>query len=94
MIINFFNSETKEFYTTGFSKKIPANIQKVAIRKLDILDAAEKIDDLKAPPANRLEALKGDLKGFYSIRINDRYRIVFKFENRNVYDVYITDYHN
>jgi proteic killer suppression protein len=94
MIINFFNSETKEFYATGFSKKIPADIQKVAIRKLDMLDASEKIDDLKAPPTNRLEALKGDLKGFYSIRINDRYRIVFKFENRNVYDVYITDYHN
>ena len=59
-----------------------------------MLDAAEKIEDLRAPPANRLEALKGDLKGFYSIRINDRYRIVFKFKNRNAYDVYITDYHN
>ncbi len=94
MIINFFNSETKEFYATGFSKRIPANIQKAAIRKLDMLDAAEKIEDLKAPPANRLEALKGDLKGFYSIRVNDRYRIVFKFKNRNAYDVYITDYHN
>ncbi|MDA8053529.1 MAG: type II toxin-antitoxin system RelE/ParE family toxin [Deltaproteobacteria bacterium] len=94
MIINFFNSKTKEFYATGFSKRIPANIQKAAIRKLDMLDAAEKIEDLKAPPANRLEALKGDLKGFYSIRVNDRYRIVFKFKNRNAYDVYITDYHN
>ena len=94
MIINFFNSETKEFYATGFSKRIPANIQKAAIRKLDMLDAAEKIEDLKAPPANRLEALKGDLKGFYSIRVNDRDRIVFKFKNRNAYDVSITDYHN
>jgi proteic killer suppression protein len=94
MIIDFFNAETKEFYTTGFCKRIPANIHKAAIRKLDMLDAAEKIEDLRAPPANRLEALKGDLKGFYSIRINDRYRIVFKFKNRNAYDVYITDYHN
>ena len=94
MIINFFNSETKEFYATGFSKRIPANIRKTAIRKLDMLDAAEKIEDLKAPPANRLEVLKGDLKGFYSIRVNDRYRIVFKFKNSNAYDVYITDYHN
>ena len=94
MIINFFNSETKEFYAAGFSKRIPANIQKAAIRKLDMLDAAEKIEDLKAPPANRFEALKGNLKGFYSIRVNDRYRIVFKFKNRNAYDVYITDYHN
>ena len=94
MIINFLNSETEELYATGFSKRIPANIQKAAIRKLDMLDAAEKIDDLKASPANRLEALKGDLKGFYSIRINDRYRMVFKFRNRNAYDVYITDYHN
>jgi proteic killer suppression protein len=63
-----------------------------------MIDAAGTLDDLKAPPANRLEALKGDLKGFYSIRINDQYRIVFTFKNGNAHDVYrclyITDYHN
>ncbi|MCL4428645.1 MAG: type II toxin-antitoxin system RelE/ParE family toxin [Deltaproteobacteria bacterium] len=94
MIINFLNIETEESYLSGFSRRIPNNIQKVAIRKLDMIDAAEKLEDLKSPPANRLESLKGDLNGFYSIRINDRYRIVFKFKNGNAHDVYITDYHN
>ncbi len=94
MIINFSNIETEKLYLNGFSKMIPQHIQKIAVRKLDMLDAASTLNDLKAPPANRLEALKGDLKGFYSIRINDQYRIVFKFKNGNAHDVYITDYHN
>ncbi len=94
MIINFLNTETEKIYLHGFSKKIPQHIQKIAVRKLDMIDAAERLDDLKVPPANRLEVLRGDLKGFYSIRINDRYRIVFKFKNGNAHDVYVADYHN
>ena len=67
--------------------------QGVALRKLDYLNSAFELDDLKVPPANRLEKLSGDLKGFYSIRINKQYRVIFKFENNNAYEVKITDYH-
>jgi len=65
----------------------------VALRKLDYLNAAYVLDDLRVPPANRLEALERELKGKYSMRINKQYRIVFSFENGNAYDVVITDYH-
>ena len=58
-----------------------------------MLEASCELEDLKVPPSNYLESLKGDLKGYYSIRINEQYRLVFKFENSNAYDVYITDYH-
>jgi toxin HigB-1 len=65
----------------------------VGLRKLDYLNAANRLDDLKAPPGNRLEALKGDYKGRHSIRINNQYRIVFKFIDSDAFDVEITDYH-
>ncbi len=58
-----------------------------------MLRRAKTLEDLKVPPSNRLEALKGDLEGFYSIRINDQYRIIFRFENGDAYDVAIVDYH-
>lgn len=90
MIITFGNKETEQFYKSGKSKSIPSNIQKVAIRKLDW---AVSLQDLLIPPANRLEALKGNYSGKYSIRINDQYRIVFRFENGNAYEVEIIDYH-
>ena len=93
MIKSFLDKESEEFYITGKSKKIPPNIHKVALRKLDYLNSAYCLDDLKIPPANRLEKLQGDLKDFYSIRINKQYRIIFRFENENAYDVKITDYH-
>lgn len=93
MIKSFSDKETEQFYVTGKSKKIPATIHKVALRKLDYLNSAFVLDDLKIPPANRLEKLSGDLDGFYSIRINKQYRLVFKFEENNAYEVYITDYH-
>jgi len=69
------------------------DIQKVALRKLDYLNSAMVLDDLRVPPANRLEKLQGDLDGFYSIRINKQYRIIFKFINGNAYEVDIVDYH-
>lgn len=93
MIKSFSDKESEQFYVTGKSRKIPSTIHKVALRKLDYLNSAFELDDLKVPPANRLEKLSGDLKGFYSIGINKQYRVIFKFENNNAYEVKITDYH-
>ncbi len=93
MIKTFADKETESFYRTAKSRKIPSTIHKAALRKLDYLNAACALEDLRIPPANRLEALEGELKGKYSIRINRQYRIVFAFEDGNAYDVIITDYH-
>jgi len=96
MIIIFLTEATRDIYDGKESKlarRIPQSIWKVAQRKLDMLNVAYTLNDLKSPPANRLEALKGNLKGKYSIRINDHYRIVFEFRDKNVYEVEITDYH-
>jgi proteic killer suppression protein len=93
MIKSFLDKESENLYITGKSKKFQSQIVSVALRKLDYLNNAIRLEDLKAPPANRLEKLKGDLKDFYSIRINKQYRIIFKFINGNAYDVSIVDYH-
>lgn len=93
MIKLFADKETAHLYLTGKSKKFPAAVCKIGIRKLDYLNAAKRLADLKAPPGNRLEALKGNYAGKYSIRINDQYRIVFRFIDSDAYDVEITDYH-
>ncbi|HHG73507.1 MAG TPA: type II toxin-antitoxin system RelE/ParE family toxin [Persephonella sp.] len=93
MIKNFIDKDTEKLYRIGRSKKFPPDIWKRAVRKLDMLRRAKTLEDLKVPPSNRLEALKGDLEGFYSIRINDQYRIIFRFENGDAYDVAIVDYH-
>lgn len=78
---------------TSRARSFPADIQASALRKLDILNAAESLDDLRSPPGNRLEALKGDLRGSYSIRINTQWRIVFHWEASNAREVKIVDYH-
>ena len=70
-----------------------ASIERVALRKLAMLDAAHVLDDLKVPPGNRLEALRGDRRGQHSIRVNDQYRICFRWEDCNAYDVELCDYH-
>jgi proteic killer suppression protein len=93
MIVGFADRETERLYITGKSKRFPANISKVSLRKLDYLNRAKVLQDLQAPPGNHLEALKGDLKGKYSIRINDRFRIVFRFSNGDASEVEVTDYH-
>ena len=72
MIKSFGDRETEELHFTGKSRRLPPEIQRVALRKLDMVDAAVNLSDLKVPPGNRLKPLKGDLKGFYSIRINDQ----------------------
>lgn len=96
MIVSFGSRSTEDIYHGVISRaalKIPQNIWPVAVRKLDLLNAAAVLSDLKVPPANRLEALKGALKGKWSIRVNDQYRIVFVFKDGNAYNVEITDYH-
>lgn len=96
MIIDFRTDAVRDIYDGEDSKAarhIPHHIWNVAQRKLDLLNAAYSLLDLKSPPANRLEALKGDLKGKYSIRINDQYRLVFEFHDGNAYNVDIVDYH-
>ena len=82
-----------KIYNQIFSKKIPQSIQCVALRKLIMIDNAGCLEDLRVPPSNHLELLKGDRAGQYSIRINDQYRICFNVEGNDYYDVEIVDYH-
>ena len=93
MIISFRNKETEKIWNGIVSKKLPREIQEIARRKLRMINNSVDIADLRIPPANRLEKLKGDLKEFYSIRINNQWRIVFKWENGNAFEVEIVDYH-
>ena len=93
MIRTFKDKETEKVYNQIFSRKLPNSIQKTALRKLIMIDNAETLEDLKVPPANRLEALKGERVGQHSVRINDQFRICFVFKEGDFYDVEITDYH-
>jgi proteic killer suppression protein len=97
MIVSFADQGTEDIFHGVDSKAARKTLAKalwgIARRKLDMLNAATTIADLLRPPANRLERLQGDLKGFYSIRVNDQFRVVFKFAEGNVSDVKITDYH-
>ncbi len=93
MIVSFGDKDTGKLFVTGKSKKVPSTIIKAALRKLDYLNRAKTLRDLEAPPGNRLEALKGAMKGKLSIRINDQFRIVFKFEGGEAAEVVVTDYH-
>ena len=93
MICSFADKETELVYNQQFSKRLPNSIQKVALRKLMMIDNAKCLQDLRIPPSNRLESLSGDKKGFYSIRINDQWRVCFSEKNGHFYDVEIVDYH-
>jgi len=92
-IRNFADKETKKVFEQEFSLRLPSSIQKVALRKLMMIDNSVCMDDLRVPPSNHLEQLKGDREGQWSIRINDQYRICFTIKNFYYYDVEITDYH-
>ena len=92
MIKTFACEETKRIFDRQFSRSLPPNIQRVARRKLAVLDAAEVLQDLRVPPSNHLEKLSGDRQGQYSIRINRRWRVCFAWQNGNAYDVEIVDY--
>ncbi len=93
MIKSFSSKETQKIWEGQFSKKLPPDIQRIARRKLRMLNNSRIINDLKVPPANNLEQLKGNRKGQYSIRINDQWRICFTWKNEDCYDVEIVDYH-
>lgn len=93
MIVSFGDADTADLYHQGSHRRFPADIQRAAIRKMDMLEAATRLDDLRAPPANRLEALKADRLGWHSIRVNDRWRLVFRWIDGGVHDVTLMDYH-
>ncbi len=96
MILNFVDRATEDVFNgsdTKAARTLPRSSWKVAQRKLDMLNAVHEVQDLKAPPGNRLEMLKGDRKGWYSIRINDQFRIVFQWSDGNAKNVGIVDYH-
>ena len=95
MILSFGDETTADLFNGVGSKSTRAfqTILKVVRRKLDMVNTASRLDDLMSPPNNRLELLKGNLKGFYSIRVNDQYRITFKWQNGNAHEVRVRDYH-
>lgn len=93
MILSFRCEATRTIHQGDKTPDLPADIQKVALRKLQQLDIAKKLDDLRIPPGNRLEPLKGDRKGQHSIRINDKYRLCFIWTDRGVEGAEIVDYH-
>lgn len=93
MIRSFADKETEKIFGREFSRKLPADIQRIARRKLEILDAAESLNDLRVPPANRLEKLSGSRARQHSIRINDQWRICFVWREQDAYEVEIIDYH-
>jgi len=91
MIVSFGSKETGKVWEGEQVRKLPIEIQNVGRRKLRMLNNSQNVDDLRIPPSNRLEKLKGN--DFYSIRINDQWRIIFRWENNQSYDVEIVDYH-
>lgn len=93
MIISFGSKETEQIWNGVRVKKMPPEIQQVGRRKLRMLHNSQDIADLRIPPSNRLEKLSGDLEGFYSIRINIQWRIIFKWDKGNAGKVEIVDYH-
>ena len=93
MIRSFACRETERLFNDKSARRLPADIQRVARRKLLILGQARQLRDLRSPPGNRLEALRGDRAGQYSIRINDRYRICFRWQDGDAFAVEIVDYH-
>ena len=93
MIKTFASKETEKLFQREASRVLPTNIQRKARLKLEILDAVEKLDDLRVPPGNRLEKLSGNREGQYSIRINQQWRICVRWKNGDCYDVEIVDYH-
>lgn len=93
MIISFGSKETERIWNGELVKRFSREIQEISRRKLRMLNNSQNISDLKIPPSNRLKKLKGNFKDFYSIRINDQWRIIFKFKNGNTSEVKIIDYH-
>ena len=96
MIAGFGDKATEALYHGVRSKQVllfPPDVARVALRRLDVLNAAKQLLDLQSPPGNRLESLRGDLKGYYSIRVNDQWRVIFRWSGSNARDVRLIDYH-
>ena len=93
MIISFGSKETEKIWNGDRVKNLPNEIQQIGRRKLRMLNNSQNLLDLRIPPSNKLEKLSGKMSGFYSIRINDQWRIVFKWDDGNANEVTITDYH-
>jgi toxin HigB-1 len=93
LIRSFASADTKRFFAQGSSRRLPPDIRIRATMRLVQLNAATSIEDLRSPPSNRLEPLQGDRRGTWSIRINDQWRICFRFEAGHAYEVEIVDYH-
>lgn len=96
MIATFGDKVTEAIFhgePTSLVRRFPADVLRVAVRKLDLVNAARVLSELNTPPGNRLEALNGDLDGFHSIRVNDQWRLVFRWEGTDAYQVRLTDYH-
>ncbi len=93
MIKTFADRHTRELYVTGTSKRFSADLARRARRKLEYIDLATRLDDLKVPPGNRLHALARERAGQHAISINDQWRVCFRFVDSDAYDVEITDYH-
>ena len=96
MIVSFGDKATEDLYhgrTTARVRRFPPDVVGTALRKLDIINAARDLKDLQSPPGNRLEALKGELKSFHSIRVNEQWRVVFRWQGVDAHDVRLTDYH-
>ncbi|MEE8484531.1 MAG: type II toxin-antitoxin system RelE/ParE family toxin [Nitrospinota bacterium] len=93
MIKGFKCKETKKIFNEKVSRKFPADIQQIVFRKLEMIDASVKVKNLAVPPGNRLKKLKGERAGQYSVRVNDQWRICFRWKEGNIYDVELCDYH-
>ncbi len=93
MIKTFADRRTRDLFTMGTAKRLPADVARRAARKLEYVDLAMSLDDLKVPPGNRLHALKDDRQGQHAIAVNDRWRICFRFVDGDAYDVELCDYH-
>lgn len=93
MVKSFADRQTQELYVSGKSKRFPPDVSKRAARKLEYVDLATRLEDLRIPPGNRLHALEGDREGQYSISINDQWRICFRFVDGDAFDVEVCDYH-
>jgi proteic killer suppression protein len=93
VIKTFADKRSQTLYSKGHASRFPSDVAPRAARKLEYVDLATRLDDLKAPPGNRLHALSGDRQGQYSISINDQWRICFRFEDGDAYDVEVCDYH-
>jgi len=93
VIRSFADGETERLFMTGRSRRLPADLVGRAKRKLQILDSAKDLKDLASPPGNRLEALRGERSGQHSIRINDQFRLCFRWKNGDAQEVEVVDYH-